>query len=255
MRTINICNLKGGVAKTTTSINLACNLAEMGKRVLLVDNDKQANSSQFFDRHSYEAPGIAEVLTGKVAIREAVQQTAYSHLDILPANMNLLAADKEILMDETMPQHEHLKRALAFVDDQYDFAVIDNAPDVSMSVINALTAGNDYIIPVKIDRFTFDGVDIMVDTANQVRDNYNPRLNFCGCIITSYRFNDVNRIGAAYLANSQYKMFQTKIHWTPKVDEASFEGKPLREYSPRSWAAKNYREMAEEYLEMIQEEK
>lgn len=255
MRTINICNLKGGVAKTTTSINLACNLADMGRRVLLVDNDKQANSSQFFDRHSYESASIAEVLTGKVPIQEAIQQTDYPQLDILPANMNLLAADKEILMDEEVPQHEHLKRALTIVDGQYDFAIIDNAPDVSMSVINALTAGDDYIIPVKIDRFTFDGVDIMVDTANQVRDNYNPKLNFCGCIITSFRFNDVNRIGAAYLASSQYKLFQTKIHWTPKVDEASFEGKPLREYSPRSWAAKNYREMAAEYLEMVEGEK
>lgn len=255
MRTINICNLKGGVAKTTTSINLACNLADMGRRVLLVDNDKQANSSQFFNRHSYESASIAEVLTGKVPIQEAIQQTDYPQLDILPANMNLLAADKEILMDEEVPQHEHLKRALTIVDGQYDFAIIDNAPDVSMSVINALTAGDDYIIPVKIDRFTFDGVDIMVDTANQVRDNYNPKLNFCGCIITSFRFNDVNRIGAAYLASSQYKLFQTKIHWTPKVDEASFEGKPLREYSPRSWAAKNYREMAAEYLEMVEGEK
>lgn len=255
MRIINICNLKGGVAKTTTSINLACNLADMGKNVLLIDNDKQANSSQFFDRHSYEAPSIAEVLVGDVPIDIAIQKTEYPHLDILPANMNLLAADKKILLNEDVPQQEHLKQALSQVGHMYDYAVIDNAPDVSMSVINALTAGDDYIIPVKIDRFTFDGVDIMVDTANQVRDNYNPKLNFCGCIITSYRFNDVNRSGAAYLASSQYKLFQTKIHWTPKVDEASFVGKPLREYSPRSWAAKNYREMAAEYLEMVQGEK
>lgn len=253
MRTINICNLKGGVAKTTTSINMACNLADMGKRVLLIDNDKQANSSQFFDRHSYEDPSIAEVLTGKVPIEMAIQKTGHNNLDILPANMNLLAADKEILLAEDVPQQEHLRRALSMVEEQYDYAVIDNAPDVSMSVINALTAGDDYIIPVKIDRFTFDGVGIMVDTANQVRDNYNPRLNFCGCIITSYRFNDVNRSGAAYLAKSPYKMFQTKIHWTPKVDESTFAGQPLKEYSPRSWAARNYQQMTAEYLEMIRE--
>ena len=253
MRTINICNLKGGVAKTTTSINMACNLADMGKRVLLIDNDKQANSSQFFDRHSYEVPSIAEVLTGKVPIDAAIQQTGHHNLDILPANMNLLAADKEILLAEDVPQQEHLRRALSVVRDQYDYAVIDNAPDVSMSVINALTAGDDYIIPVKIDRFTFDGVGIMVDTANQVRDNYNPKLNFCGCIITSYRFNDVNRSGAEYLAKSPYKMFQTKIHWTPKVDESTFAGQPLKEYSPRSWAARNYQQMTAEYLDMIRE--
>ena len=253
MRTINICNLKGGVAKTTTSINMACNLADMGKKVLLIDNDKQANSSQFFDRHSYEHPSIAEVLTGRVPIETAIRQTGHNNLDILPANMNLLAADKEILLAEDVPQQEHLRRALSTVGDRYDYAVIDNAPDVSMSVINALTAGDDYIIPVKIDRFTFDGVGIMVDTANQVRDNYNPKLNFCGCIITSYRFNDVNRSGAAYLAKSPYKMFQTKIHWTPKVDESTFAGQPLKEYSPRSWAARNYQQMTAEYLDMIRE--
>ena len=143
MRTINICNLKGGVAKTTTSINMACNLADMGKKVLLIDNDKQANSSQFFDRHSYEHPSIAEVLTGKVPIETAIRQTGHNNLDILPANMNLLAADKEILLAEDVPQQEHLRRALSTVGDRYDYAVIDNAPDVSMSVINALTAGDD----------------------------------------------------------------------------------------------------------------
>ena len=253
MRTINICNLKGGVAKTTTSINMACNLADMGKKVLLIDNDKQANSSQFFDRHSYEDPSIAEVLVGKASAREAIKQTGHQNLFILPANMNLLAADKEILMDEDVPQQEHLQRALSCIQEEYDFCIIDNAPDVSMSVINALVAGDDYIIPVKIDKYAFDGVGIMVDTANQVRDNYNPKLNFCGCIITSYRFNDVNRSGAAYLAKSPYKMFQTKIHWTPKVDESTFAGQPLKEYSPRSWAARNYQQMTAEYLDMIRE--
>ncbi|MBO5588312.1 MAG: AAA family ATPase [Anaerovibrio sp.] len=253
MRTINICNLKGGVAKTTTSINMACNLADMGRRVLLIDNDKQANASQLFDRHSYEAPSLAEVLTGKASAEEAICQTDYHNLDILPANMNLLTADKEILMDEDVPQHEHLRMALSGIGDKYDFCIIDNAPDVSMSVINALTAGDDYIIPVKADCFTFEGVGIMVDTANQVRDNYNPKLNFCGCIITSYRFNDVNRTGATYLENSQYKMFRTKIHWTPKVDESTFAGQPLKEYSPRSWAARNYQQMTAEYLDMIRE--
>ena len=148
-----------------------------------------------------------------------------------------------------------MKQALAPIADLYDFCIIDNSPDASMSVINALTAGDDFIIPVKADRFAYDGVEIMLDYARQVRDNYNPRLTFCGCLITMYRGNDVNKSGAAYLENSAYNLFQTRIYWTPKVDESTFVGEPIREYSPRSWAARNYKQLAEEYLEMIGERK
>ncbi len=251
MRTINICNLKGGVGKTVTAVNLAHALTKEKKRVLLIDNDKQANSSKFFDRHSYEEPSTADVLTGERAAADAIKHTEYERLDIIPANMNLLAANKEILLDEETPQHEHLKRALEPIAGEYDFCIIDNSPDASMSVINALTAGDDFIIPVKIDRFTFDGVEIMLDYARQVRENYNPGLTFRGCLITSYRPNEVNKTGAAFLENGDYDLFRTRIHWTPKIDESTFAGKPIREYSPHSWAARNYREFAEEYLDMI----
>lgn len=251
MRIINIGNLKGGVGKTVTATNLAYSLWREKYKVLLIDNDKQGNSSKFFDRHSYEKPSTAEVLTGEVRAAEAIRPTEYKGLDIIPANMNLLAANKAILLDEETPQHEHLKRALEPIADLYDFCIIDNSPDASMSVINALTAGDDFIIPVKVDRFTFDGVEIMLDYARQVQENYNPKLTFRGCLITSYRGNEVNKTGAAFLENSEYNLFQTKIYWTPKIDESTFAGKPIREYSPHSWAARNYRELAEEYLEMV----
>lgn len=255
MRIINICNLKGGVGKTVTAINLGHALWREGNKVLLIDNDKQGNSSKFFDRHSYEKPGTAEVLTGAATAAEAIQPTEYKGLDIIPANMNLLAANKAILLDEETPQQEHLKQALVPIADIYDFCIIDNSPDASMSVINALTAGDDFIIPVKVDRFTFDGVEIMLDYARQVQENYNPRLTFRGCLITNYRANEVNQTGAAFLKNSEYSLFQTCIHWTQKIDESTFAGKPIREYSPHSWAARNYRELAEEYLEMIGKKK
>lgn len=255
MRIINICNLKGGVAKTVTATNLAYGLSEKGKKVLLLDNDKQANATKFFNRHSYEKPGTPEVLTGEVEARAAIQHTDYEGIDIIPANMNLLAANRAILLDESTPQHEHLKRALAPIQDDYDFCIIDNSPDANMSVINALVAGDDFIIPIKIDRFTMDGVEIMLDYARQVQENYNPRLKFCGCLITSYRGNEVNKSGAAYLEQSDYNLFQTRIHWTPKIDESTFVGKPIREYSPHSWAARGYKQLTEEYLEMIGEKK
>lgn len=255
MRVINICNLKGGVGKTVTAVNLAYSLTKKKKTVLLMDNDKQGNSSKFFNRHSYDKPGTADVLTGQISTEVAIQHTDYEGIDIIPANMSLLAANKAILLDEETPQHEHLKRALAEIADSYDFCIIDNSPDVSMSVINALTAGDDFIIPVKVDRFTFDGVEIMLDYARQVQENYNPRLVFRGCLITSYRANEVNKTGAVFLENGEYNIFRTRIHWTAKIDESTFAGKPIREYSPHSWAARNYREFAEEYLEMIGEKK
>ena len=253
MRTLNICNLKGGVGKTITAVNLAYVLAEIhGKKILLVDNDKQGNSSKFFGAHGYDHPGIEGIMTGAKGAAEVIRHTVYEGLDIIPANMALLAANKAVLLDCTKPQHTRIKNALAEIADSYDFAIIDNAPDENMSVINALTAGDDVIIPVKVDKFTFDGVDEMLQCIRQVKENFNPKLAFRGCVITSFKNNEVNRQGVMYMGGlSKYRLMGTKIHWSIKVDESTFTHLPIMEHSPRSWAARDYKKLAAEYLVMV----
>jgi chromosome partitioning protein len=252
MRTLSIINLKGGVAKTISSINIACVLASVyNKRVLLIDNDKQGNTSKFFKLHSYDDPSITDVLTTKgFETEKVIKHTKYSGLDVMPANMNLLRANKEILLDVSRPQQTRLKKALESIKDQYDYCIIDNAPDINMSVINALIASDDVLVPIKVDKFAFDGLDQLIEQIDDVRE-FNENLNFAGCFITMYQKNTVNMQGVEWLkSNDRYPMFETIIRKTVKVDETTFTGQSLLEYAKNSTASKDYQALVSEYLRM-----
>lgn len=251
MKTISVINLKGGVAKTISAINIAYTLvAAYGKKVLLIDNDKQGNTSKFFDLYSYEDKSLADVLTDRACkIESVIQPTAYEGLDIVPANMNLLRANKEILLDVSRPQQTRLRKSLTQVSGQYDYCVIDNAPDINMSVINALVATDDVLVPIKVDKFAFDGLELLVEQIEDVKE-FNENIVFKGCFITMYQKNGVNVQGNAYLASStSYPLFHTMIRKTVKVDETTFVGRPLLDYK-KSTAGQDYEKLVEEYLQM-----
>ncbi|NFO41983.1 ParA family protein, partial [Clostridium botulinum] len=140
MRVISIINLKGGVAKTISSINIAHILATVhNKKVLLIDNDKQGNTTKFFNMHDAEEPSIANVMTDKnIYIEDVIAPTQYENLDLIPANMHLLKANLDVIMDVGRPQQYRLRKALKQIDEEYDYCIIDNPPDINISVINAL---------------------------------------------------------------------------------------------------------------------
>lgn len=164
MRTIAIINLKGGVAKTTSSINIAYILSTKGKRVLLVDNDKQGDCSRGMNRRTQEGAGIDKIMVDKKPdMASLIQKTDYENLDVITANLNLLTANMEVTMDRVRPQQTRLKNALQQVKDNYDYCVIDNAPDINVSVINALTAADDVLIPVEVDDNTTECVCMDTD--------------------------------------------------------------------------------------------
>lgn len=250
MKTISIINLKGGVAKTISAINIAHILSAVhGMRVLLIDNDKQGNTSKFFGLHSYDRQGMAELMTEKnIDVRRVIKSTAYTGLDVITANMNLLKANKEVLLDVSRPQQTRLKKALTAVADDYDYCVIDNAPDINMSVINALVASNDVLVPIKVDNFAFDGLDQLMEQINDVQE-FNLGLTLKGCFITMYQKNSVNVQGNTWLNDcTGYPIFKTFIRKTVKVDETTFTGKPLLDYAPNCTAAKDYEALTAEYL-------
>lgn len=251
MKTISVINLKGGVGKTISAINIAYVLvAEHGARVLLIDNDKQGNTSKFFNVHSYDEPSIADVLTVKgFSVEQVIKHTGYSGLDVIPANMLLLRANKEILLDASRVQQTRLMKALQAVADAYDYCVIDNAPDLNMSVINALVASQDALIPVKVDKFAFDGLEQIAEQIEEVRD-WNAEIKIAGCFITMFAQNNVNAQGNAYLTEQTiFHIFNTKIRKTVKVDETTFTGKPLQQYSKNCTAARDYVALVDEYLQ------
>lgn len=251
MKTISIINLKGGVAKTISSTNIGHILSSVhNKRVLIIDNDKQGNSSKMFNLHSYERKSIADIMTNRKAnIKEIILKTCYENLDLIPANMTLLKANLEVMLDTTRPQQTRIKTALKAIEDEYDYCIIDNAPDINISTINALVASDEVLIPIKTDNFAFDGLKELKEQIDNTREDLNPKLSLRGCFITQYQNNEVNRQGKEWLINQkEYPVFQTHIRRSEKVDESTFAVTPIIIYSRRSGAAIDYLKFVEEYL-------
>ena len=255
MKTISIANLKGGVGKTITTINLSYLLAsEFGMRVLVVDNDQQGNTSQFFGRYDYEHPGMSEVMLRKCDdANDVIQKTNNPNLDIIASNLSLAMAERQVQSEAGgCPQQVRLREVLKKVDAWYDYCIIDNAPSLGMCVINALVASDFLVVPAKIDRFTFDGIESLLEQAKQMREYFNPYLRLLGTLVTCYRRNDSNESGEEYLKQAeQYKVFDHHIRYTEKVDESTFSSEPIMVHSKYCGAAKDYRGWAQEVLEKI----
>ena len=209
MRTISIINLKGGCAKTLSSVNIAHILSAVHRRkVLLIDNDKQGDASKLLNRHSYKRPGTGKILTDRnVDMTAVIQSTDYEGLDIVMANMNLLTATLEVMLDQKRPQHNRFRRVLEQVEGKYDFCIIDNAPDINISTINALAVSDDVLVPVTIDDFAIDGLKKLVEQIDNTREDLNPVLRFCGCFITQY-----DRTNKADTQGEAYPLFETHMH-------------------------------------------
>lgn len=257
MRTISIINLKGGVAKTVSSMNIAYILAAVHKKkVILIDNDKQGNASKILNRHSYEKPGTAEILTEHhLDLHEVIQPTDYEGLDIITANMNLLTASLEVLLDQKRPQQIRFKRALQQIEEAYDFCIIDNAPDINISTINALVASDDVLVPITIDDFAIDGLAELKEQIDNTREDLNPGLRFGGCFVTQYdRQNEADQQGEGYLKTiGDYPLFKTHIRRTAKMKMSTFARQPILLYSPRCGASQDYKALVEEYLKNVSE--
>lgn len=253
MKTISIINLKGGVGKTFTAVNMAHILAAYyKKRVLLFDNDKQGNTSKFFGVHDYERKSAADVLTTRgMAIADAIRKTDYDLIDVMPSNMGLLKANLEVMLDTTRPQQTRFRAALDQLDHEYSYCIFDNAPDINMSTINALVASRDVIVPLTIDDFAFDGLAELKEQIDTTRDELNPGLRLAGCVITAYQKNAESAArGEAWLQeNTEYPFFAQRIRYSSKANGSIFEKKPICEYSRRSAAAIDYVRWVAEYMQ------
>lgn len=260
MRTICVLNLKGGVGKSITSENMARILSkEHGYRVLLIDNDKQGNTSKFYGLHDEGRLGVQDILvydeieakdSEKLTPKDVIFETEYENIDIITTNMNLLSAEKRVLMDTNNVQQTKLKNFLEPVMNDYDFCIIDNAPDLGIAVTNALVLADDVLVPIKIDQFSFDGITQIEKQIKMIRRNFNQKLKLAGCFITQYENNNVNNTGDVYL-NSNYPMFKTKIRKTTKVDQSTFLGKPLLDFAKDCTASVDYINLVKEYLEVF----
>lgn len=260
MKTISVCNLKGGVGKTITSINVAYLLAtsQYNKKVLIVDNDQQGNTSQFFGCYDYDHLGMSEIMARTYEHPEnVVQHTKHPNIDIITANLSLAKAERAVQSEAGgFPQQFRLKIVLDAMKDKYDYCIIDNPPSLGMCTINALATSDYIIIPVKNDKFTFDGLDSLLEQVDDMRVYVNKKLTVLGTLVTSFRRNEANKQGEEWLRQAKkYKVFDTHIRYTDKIDESTFTSEPITVHSPRCGASKDYTEFVQELIvKMVESE-
>lgn len=252
MKVVSIYSLKGGTGKSITAANLAYILAvEHKQRVLLVDFDEQGNSSQYFAKFHPDKVSSADVLARNCEIAAAIIDTGYSGLHIMTANSNLYGADRLLFKSRDA---NRLKEQLDLVADQYDFCIIDNAPRLSMPAVNALTASEYVIVPMRSDNFSLEGIKELKKQISNAK-NLNPKLKMLGCLVTHYQNNDVNNQCIALLKERlKLPVLDTYIWFNTKISESTFYSKPLLEVSRRSGAAVQYKKLAAEVLEALEEQ-
>lgn len=251
MDKIAIINLKGGVGKSVTTINLAAEFSARSLQVLVVDLDKQANTTKFYNALDYDKPSTADILTCTHGIDYTMQATDARNVELVPGNMRLLTANKQVLLDTTEPQQIRLRDSLEQVQDLFDICLMDCPPDLDMGSINALCAADWVIIPVDCDEWATDGLREVLDQMDKLRMYYNPRLKLAGVLLTKYNRTNAEKQVAEDVSNSGAPLLKAVIRYTVKVKEARSAHKALRDYAPGGTATQDYSDLADELLEII----
>lgn len=247
---IAIANQKGGVGKTTTSMNLAASLATLEKKVLLVDIDPQANASSGMGVDvGHVETSIYECLVDHVDIKEAIYTTDIEGLDIVPSHVNLTGADVELL--DVKKREYVLRNVLAGIKAEYDFIIIDCSPSLNIITVNAMTAADSVIIPVQCEYFALEGISQLLNTIRLIKKKLNANLEIEGFLLTMYdrRLRLANQIYDEVKRHFQELVFKTVIQRNVKLSEAPSHGLPAILYDADSTGAVNHLALAREIIQ------
>lgn len=247
-RTICIANQKGGVGKTTTSVNLSSALASLGRRVLLIDLDPQGNASSGLGlkRHECQDNNIYHVLIGDLKIEQAIHPCKVNNLKIAPANPDLVGAEIELV---DAPHREFkLKQAIATISDLYDYIILDCPPSLGLLTLNALTSADSFLVPLQCEYYALEGLSQLLNTAGLIKKNLNPNLHIEGIALTMFdtRNNLSHQVVSEIKTHFGDKVFSAIIPRNVRLSEAPSHGLPIMDYDPKSIGAIKYLELAKE---------
>ena len=248
-RIIALCNQKGGVGKTTTSINLGATLAEYGRRVLAVDFDPQGALSAGLGVPTHDVPTVYELLLGtNTAAADVIVPTSTPGLDVIPANIDLSAAEVHLVNE--VAREQILARVLRQVSDKYDVILIDCQPSLGLLTINALTAAHGVLIPLECEYFALRGVALLIETIEKVRDRLNPAIRLDGILATMY---DARTLHSREVLQRVVEAFgpqvlETVIGRSVKLPDASVAAEPVTMFAPEHAVTESYRQLARELI-------
>ena len=248
-RTIAITNQKGGVGKTTTSINLSACLAEKKKKVLVIDIDPQGNTTSGFGIEKNELDNtIYELILGECSINDCIIRNVIPNVSVLPSNVNLAAAEIELIGIER--KEFILRNEVDWVRDSYDYIIIDCPPSLSMLTVNAMTTADTVIVPIQCEYYALEGLSQLIHTVNLVKERLNPDLDMEGVVFTMYdsRTNLSNQVVDNVKNHLKQNVYKTIIPRNIRLAEAPSHGIPITLYDSKSAGAESYRQLADEVI-------
>ena len=251
---IAVANQKGGVGKTTTTVNLSAILAKKGKKVILIDADPQGNATSGLGVDKDNVKSLYDVLVNEEPIEEILEDTSIKNLKVCPSNINLAGAEVELV--SLMSREYRLKEQLDMAKDNYDFILIDCPPSLGLITLNAFTAADSVLIPVQCEYYALEGLGQLLNTINLVKKHLNKNIQIEGALLTMYdiRTNLSNQVVKEVKKYFEDKVYKTVIPRNVRLSEAPSYGLPITEYDPRSKGAKSYEKFAKEFLKINAEE-
>lgn len=254
-RIIAVANQKGGVGKTTTTINLSACLAEQGQKVLVIDVDPQGNTTSGLgiDKNNTENT-VYELMLGEASIDDCIYKSVMDDLDVIPSNVNLAGAEIDLI---DIDDREYiLKKIVNSLKEKYDFILLDCPPSLSMLTVNAMTVANTVLVPIQCEYYALEGLSQLIRTINLVKQKLNPELEIEGVVFTMYdaRTNLSLQVVENVKANLKQTVYKTIIPRNIRLAEAPSHGLPINLYDPKSAGAESYRLLAEEVIHRGEDE-
>ncbi|MBO5873183.1 MAG: ParA family protein [Clostridia bacterium] len=246
---ISVVNQKGGVGKTTTSVNLAAGIGKLGKRVLLVDADPQGNTTSAYGINKQKLVlSVYDLLIGKAKAADAIVETQFDGVDLIPCNMDLAGAEVELISLQN--REAQLKTALVMVKEKYDYIFIDCPPSLGLITINSLCASDTVLVPIQCEYFALEGLSQLISSIRQVKRLYNPRIELEGVLLTMFdgRLNLTQQVVSEVKRFFAKELYSTTIPRAVRLSEAPSYGKPIQYYDPKNKGARAYDALSEEFI-------